>query len=185
MALSLALRVGLPILRSNVCWTSVLWVGQQVCTFAVPLALSNHKAPVELKNALEELDLPVYISVISELIKDSLPEISGEESWILSENERSSEQQLAQHVYEILDEIRCLLKIITDRISAYDATWFAIRSLNLDSEISQLQRKKRIFDGRCKLLWKVFQLKSTKTTNNVKVVSTGTVGALCYDSDDE
>jgi hypothetical protein len=141
-----------------------------------PLLATSGKSSI--KDALEELDIVLHISVTSDLIRDSLPPIednsnyfdndSAEKctSWILAETERDAEQRVAEKIYETLDEMRCLLKIINEHIAAYDGSWFAIRSLNLDAEISQLERKKRLLDSRFKLLWQILQLKNGKTINS-------------------
>lgn len=151
----------------------MIGMSQQVCGLMAPLLATSGKSSI--KDALEELDIVLHISVTSDLIRDFLPPIEDNSnyfedniaekctSWILAETERDAEQRVAEKIYETLDEMRCLLKIINERIAAYDGSWFAIRSLNLDAEISQLERKKRLLDSRFKLLWQILQLKNGKS----------------------
>lgn len=172
MALNLAVRVGVPLLAKGICWTSVIGMSQQVCGLLGPLVVSTHAAPQKIRDSLEELDLMLHISVITDLIQSSLPPIHDDNSWILPEMQRSAEQRVAQKIYETLDEMRSLLKIVNDRIAAYDKSWVSIWSLNLDTEIAQLERKKRVFDMRCKLLWQVLQIKDTDKAGTALIIKT-------------
>jgi hypothetical protein len=145
-------------IAAGVCWTRVFDMGQRVCGIAFPLLQTKH---VDVRRALEELDLHCSIETIRGVASELIPSSEMDESWIVAEPYRNSEQRLAFFLADILERLERALVEIEMKLDRWNRSWNYFSGLNLDAEIANLRHLDMIFTKRRKLFFETIAIRKT------------------------